>query len=56
MHSGSGTGSGPGSNTKCNTTVKKINKLETNFLGNNAAYGIEKARFFAKIFVVEKLC
>jgi hypothetical protein len=44
MYSGSGTGFVPGSNIKCKTEDKNL-KLKTNFLGNNAAYSIEKARF-----------
>jgi hypothetical protein len=61
MHSssGSGTGFGPRSNIKCKGKVKKIKKLEANFLINNAASSIEEALFsyfLYKFFVVEKLC
>jgi hypothetical protein len=56
MHSGSryGSGYGPGSNMKCNRKVKS-QKLEANFLGKNAAYSSEKARF-CTIFLVLKNC
>jgi hypothetical protein len=47
-----GTRFGPGSNIKCNTKVK-IQKLEANFLGNNVAFSIEKARFFTNILLLK---
>jgi hypothetical protein len=49
MHSGSGTGS----NIKCNTKVKKEKKLDANFLVNNAASNIEKERFFTNFLLVK---
>jgi hypothetical protein len=54
MHSGSGIEIGPGSNIKCNTKVKN-QKLETYFLGNNAASSIEKAKFYSN-FLLLKNC
>jgi hypothetical protein len=44
MHYGYRTGFGSGSNIKCNKKVKN-QKGEANFLENNAASDIEKARF-----------
>jgi hypothetical protein len=44
--SGSGAGFGSKSNIKSKKVLKNL-KLENNFLGNNAASDIEKARFCA---------
>ncbi len=56
MHSGSGTGFGPGYNIKCAVIQKsKDQKLEGDFLGNNAASSIEKARFCTN-FLLLKNC
>ncbi len=43
MHSGSGIGFAPGSNIKYN---KKVEKNRGQLSGNNAAFSIEKARFY----------
>jgi hypothetical protein len=57
-HYGSGTGFGPESNIKCNKKSKK-QKGEAKFLGNNAAFDIEKARLCKKNLLLKncaKLC